>query len=91
MQLLGYLYVLLRLGPFMSGMTEITTSISSPTPGPSEELGVRLGGTTTHYIAHRFKSGHISPYTPFVGGISLSSPGLNTGVHSHRGGCGYAC
>ena len=48
-----------------------------------------MGGTTTPYLDHRFGSGHIPPSTPFVGGFSLSSPGLNTSVRSHGGGSGY--
>ena len=41
-------------------------SILSPILGPSMDLGVRLGGITTPYPAHRLGSGHISPSTPFV-------------------------
>ena len=33
---------------------------------PSTNPGVRLGGITTPYHAHRFGSGHIPPSTPFV-------------------------
>ena len=37
-----------------------------PVLGPSADPGVRLGGITTPYHAHRFGSGHIPPSTPFV-------------------------
>ena len=40
--------------------------ILSPVLGPSTDPGVRLGGITTPYRAHRFGSGHIHPSTPFV-------------------------
>ena len=40
--------------------------ILSPVLGPSMDPGVRLGGITTPYRAHRFGSGHILPSTPFV-------------------------
>ena len=40
--------------------------ILSPVLGPSMDPGVRLAGITTPYRAHRFASGHILPYTPFV-------------------------
>ena len=70
-------------------MPDITSSISSPSLGPSADPGVGMGGTTTPYLSHRFRSGHIPPSTPFVGGFSLPSPGLNTSVHSHVGGSGY--
>ena len=88
-QLLEYIYVLLSLGPFMFSMHVITTSIPSPTLGPSVDHGVGMAGTKTPYVAHIFRSGHIPPSTPFVGGFSLPSPGLNTSIHSHRGGSGY--
>ena len=58
-RLLEYIYVLLSSGPFMFDMPDITTSIPSPTLGPSADLGVGLGGTTTPYLSHRFESGHI--------------------------------
>ena len=47
-------------------MPDITTSIPSPAPGPNVDLGVGLGGTTTPYLAHRFRSGHIPSSTLFV-------------------------
>ena len=50
----------------MFGVPDITTSISSPAPGPSADPDVGLGGTTTPYLAHRFGSGDIPPSTPFV-------------------------
>ena len=65
-QLLNYIYVLLSSVPFMFGMPDITTSIPSPTPGPSADPSVGLGGTIAPYLAHRFGSGHIPSYTPFV-------------------------
>ena len=57
---------LLSLGPFMFDMIDITTSISSPTPGPSADLGVGIEGTIAPYLAHRFGNGHIPSSTPFV-------------------------
>ena len=60
--LLEYIYALLSLGPFIFGMP----SILSPILGPSTDLGVKLGGITAPYPAHRFWSGHILPSTPFV-------------------------
>ena len=47
-------------------MLDITTSILSPAPGPSADLGVGLGGTIATYLAHRFGSGHIPSSTPFA-------------------------
>ena len=41
-------------------------SILSPVLGPSTNPGVKLGGIIAPYHAHRFGSGHIPPYTPFV-------------------------
>ena len=67
--LLEYIYVLLSFGPFMFSILDITTSITSPAPGPSADLCVGLGGTTLPYLAHRFGSGHIPPSTPFVEGF----------------------
>ena len=61
-RLLEYIYALLSSGPFIFGMP----GILSPVLGPSTDLGVRLGGITTPYHAHRFGSGHILPSTPFV-------------------------
>ena len=87
--LLEYIYVLLTSGPFMFCIPSITTSIMSHAPGPSADTGVGLWDTTTPYLAHRFRSGHIPPSTPFVGGFSLPSPSLNTNVHYHGGGSGY--
>ena len=60
--LLEYIYALLSLGPFIFGMP----SILSPILGPSTDPGVRLGGITTPYRAHRFGNGHIPSSTPFV-------------------------
>ena len=40
--------------------------ILSPVLGPSTDPGVRLGGITAPYRAHRFGSGHIPSSTPFV-------------------------
>ena len=52
----------MSLGPFIFGMP----CILSPIIGPSVDPGVRLGGVTAPYHAHRFGSGHIPPYTPFM-------------------------
>ena len=41
-------------------------NILSHVLGLSMGLGIRLGGITTPYHAHRFGSGHIPPYTPFL-------------------------
>ena len=60
--LLEYIYALLILGPFIFGMP----GILSPILGPSTDPGVRLGGITAPYHAHRFGNGHISSSTPFV-------------------------
>ena len=38
----------------------------SPVLGPSMEPGVKHGGITAPYHAHRFGNGHILPSTPFV-------------------------
>ena len=52
--------------------------ILSPVLGPSTDPGVKLGGITTPYLAHRFGSGHIPPSTPFVEDVdsllSVSTP-----------------
>ena len=50
----------------MFGIPDMTTSILSPTPGPSVDPGVGLGGTTSHYLAYRLRSGHIPSFTSFV-------------------------
>ena len=50
----------------MVDMPDITTTIPSPTPGPSANLGVGLGGTTSPYLTQRFESGHIPSSTPFA-------------------------
>ena len=60
--LLEYIYDLLSLGPFFFGIP----GILSPILGPSTDPGVRLGGITTPYHAHRFGSGHVPPSTPFL-------------------------
>ena len=60
--LLEYIYALLISDPFIFDMP----GILSPILGPSADLGVRLGGITAPYPAHRFGSGHILPSTPFV-------------------------
>ena len=65
-RLLEYIYVLLSSGPFMFDMHDITSSIPSPTSGPSADPGVGLGDTTAPYLAHRFRSGHIPSSTPFA-------------------------
>ena len=61
-RLLEYIYALLRLGHFIFGMP----GILSPILGPSTDPGVRLGGITSPYRAHRFVNGHIPSSTPFV-------------------------
>ena len=60
--LIEYIYALLSFGPFIFGMP----GILSPVLSPSMDPGVRLGGITAPYCAHRFGSGHILPSTPFV-------------------------
>ena len=50
----------------MFGIPDITTSIPSLALDPNADPGVEPRGTTTPYIVHRFGSGHIPPYTPFV-------------------------
>ena len=51
LQLLEYIYALLSLGPFIFSMP----GILSPVLGPSTDPGVRIGGITTPYPAHRFE------------------------------------
>ena len=60
--LLDYIYALLSSDPFIFDMPSILSHVL----GPSTDPGVRLGGITTPYHAHRFGSGHIPPSTPFV-------------------------
>ena len=60
--LLEYTYALLSSGPFIFGMLGIQSLVFCPSMDP----GVRIGGITTPYRPHRFGSGHIPPYTPFV-------------------------
>ena len=60
--LLEYIYGLLSSGPFIFGMP----GILSPILGPSANHGVRLGGITSPYRAHRFGNGHFPSSTPFV-------------------------
>ena len=60
----------------MFSMPDITTSIPSPAPGPSVDLGVGLGGITAPYLAHIFEIGHIPPSTPFVEGFHSLLPVL---------------
>ena len=60
--LLEYIYALLSLSPFIFNML----GILSPVLGPSTDPGVRLGGITAPYCAHRFWIGHIPSSTPFV-------------------------
>ena len=52
----------MSLGPFIFGMP----GILSPVLGPNTDPGVRIGGITTPYRAHRFGKGHIPSSTPFV-------------------------
>ena len=60
--LLEYIYVLLSFNPFIFGMS----GILSPVLSSSMDPGVRLGGITSPYRAHRFVNGHIPSSTPFV-------------------------
>ena len=60
--LLEYSYALLSSSPFIFGMP----TILSPALGPSMDTGVKIGGITAPYRAHRFGSGHIPSSTPFV-------------------------
>ena len=60
--LLEYIYALLSSVPFIFGMP----SVLSPVLCPSTNSGVRLGGITAPYRAHRFGNGHIPSSTPFV-------------------------
>ena len=83
--LLEYVYVILSSVPFMFDMPDITTSILSPTPGPSVDPGVGMGGTKTPYLSHRFRSGHFLPSTPFVEyfhshGLVLTPVSILTGM-----------
>ena len=61
-RLLEYIYALLSLGPFIFGMPSILSLVL----GPSTDPGVKLGGLTIPYRAHRFGSGHIPSSTPFA-------------------------
>ena len=61
-RLLEYIYSLLSSGPFIFSMPGILSLIL----GPSMDPGVRLGGITAPYRAHRFGNGHIPSSTPFV-------------------------
>ena len=65
-RLLEYIYVLLIFGPFMFDVYDITTSISSPTPGPTADHGVGSRGMTSPYLSHIFRRGHIPSSTPFA-------------------------
>ena len=60
----------------MFDMPDITTSISSPAPIPSADPGAGLGGTTSPYLAHRFKSGHIPSVTTFLKDLHSLRPVL---------------
>ena len=60
--LLEYIYALLSSGPFIFNMHGILSPILSPSMDP----GVRLGGITAPYRAHRFGNGHIPFSTPFM-------------------------
>ena len=79
--LLEYIYALLSLRPFIFGMP----GILSPILGPSMDPGVRLGGITAPYHAHRFGNGHIPSSTPFMEEF-FPSLGLYTSGHPHWGG-----
>ena len=60
--LLEYIYALLSSGPFIFGIPGILSLVL----GPSTDPGVRHGGITAPYRAHRFGNGHITSSTPFV-------------------------
>ena len=62
LRLLEYIYALLIWGPFIFNMRGILSLVF----GPSTDPGVRLGGITAPYRAHRFGNGHIPPSTPFM-------------------------
>ena len=69
------------MGSFIVGMP----GILSPVLHPSTDPGVRLGGITAPYHAHRFGNGHIPPSIPFVEDVesilSVFTPVVNlTGV-----------
>ena len=66
-------------------MIDFTTFIPSSTTSPGLNPGVRLRGTIGPFIAHRFGSGHIAPFAPFVGVFSLLLSGIDTRVHSLGG------
>ena len=66
LRLLEYIYVLLSSVPFIFDIPDITTSIMSPTTGPSVDPGVGLGGTTAPFLFHRLKRGRIPSSTPFA-------------------------
>ena len=79
--LLEFIYALLSSGPFIFGML----GILSPILGPSTDPGVRLGGITAPYYAHRFGNGYIPSSTPFVEDFFFPSLGLYTSGHPHGG------
>ena len=79
--LLEYIYALLNSGPFIFGML----GILSPVLGPSTDPGVRLGGITAPYRAHRFGNGHLPSSTPFVDDF-FPLLDLYTSGHPHWGG-----
>ena len=78
------IYALLSSGPFTFGMLGILSPILSPSTDP----GVRLGGITTPYTAHRFGSGHILPSTPFVEDVDSLLLVFYTCGHPHGNGGG---
>ena len=80
-RLLEYIYALLSLGPFIFGMP----GILSPILGPNTDPGVRLGGITAPYHAHRFGNGHLPSSTPFVEDF-FPSLDLYTSGHPDWGG-----
>ena len=82
--LLEYIYALLSSGPFIFGMP----GILSPVLGPSKDPGVRLGGITTPYHAHRFRNGHIPSSIPFVEDFYSLHSAFYTSGHPHGGGSG---
>ena len=82
--LLEYIYALLSLNLFIFSMP----GIQSPVLGPSTDPGVKLGGITAPYRAHRFGSGHIPPYTPFVEDVESLLSVFTPVVTLTGGGCG---
>ena len=71
-------------GPFIFGMAGILSPVFSPSTDP----GVRVGGITAPYHAHRFGNGHIPSSTPFVEDFYSLRSVFYTSGHPHGGGSG---